>query len=465
MKATRTAVVLLAVLTMLLSACAPSAAPAPAPAPQPTAPPQAAATPEAGAPAGAELSGDLVLWSMWNEGEPQQQVQADAIAAFQKAHPKVNVKVTWAGREVLTKSRTALLGGQQLDLIDQAADELNAALFKTDQVIPLDDLLEQNAYGESVKFKDVLLPGVTEPYKTNGKVVFIPYEIITSAFWYDENLFAANNITPPKTWDELMQACETLKGKNMPCFAQDNADFYNAYWFYWLAQRIMGPGAWYNAVADMSCKSWDDPGWLEVAKKEAEPIQKGYFMKGYEGNVWPAGQTAWAQGQAALLLCGSWIPSETQPLAKPDFKFRGMPFPEVAGGKGKNTEVESYLIGYVVPKAAKNPDAAKEFIKFVLTEPVQQDIVTRGKNAAARVGVTPPEVLPDMEEWFNTSTKLFKPYDGVQADFPSYWTTSFLALHDKFFHGEMSPEEFLTQVKAGCADYWSKPTPTPGAIR
>ena len=110
MKAARTVVVVLAVLTMLLSACAPAAAPAPAPAPQPTEPAQAAATPEAAAPAGAELSGDLVLWSMWNEGEPQQQVQADAIAAFQKAYPNVNVKVTWAGREVLTKSRAALLG-------------------------------------------------------------------------------------------------------------------------------------------------------------------------------------------------------------------------------------------------------------------------------------------------------------------------------------------------------------------
>ena len=72
----------------------------------------------------------------------------------------------------------------------------------------------------------------------------------------------------------------------------------------------------------------------------------------------------------------------------------------------------------MVPKSAKNPDAAKEFIKFVLTEQVQQDIVTRGQNMAARVGVKPPDVLPDMEEWFQTSTKLFKPYDGVQADFP-----------------------------------------------
>ena len=220
--------------------------------------------------------------------------------------------------------------------MDHAADELNAALFKNDLVMPLDDLLEQNAYGESVKFKDVLVPGVLEPYKTNGKVVFIPYEIITSALWYDENLFKANNITPPKTWDELMQVCETLKGKNMPCFAQDNADFYNAYWFYWLAQRIMGPGAWYNAVADVSCKSWDDPGWLEVAKNEAKTMPEGLLHEGLRGQRVARGPGCLGAGPGRPAAVGSWIPNETQKVAKPDFKFRGMPFPEVSAARARS---------------------------------------------------------------------------------------------------------------------------------
>ena len=460
MKTTRIVLYLILALAMLLSACGGGATPAPAQ-------PQGPAPAETQAPAAGEgLSGELIYWAMWNEGEPQQLALAEMITAFEAAYPQVKVNVTWAGREVLTKMRSALLAEQQIDLSDQAADELNAALFKNDQVIVLDDMLDTPAYGEETPFKDIFLPGVLDPYKMNGKVVMIPYELITSAFWYDEGLFTANGITPPKTWDELLAMCETLKGKDIPCFAQDGTvDFYNAYWFYWLAQRVMGPGAWYKAVADTTGAAWDDPGWLKVAQLEQELATKGYFMKGFEGSVWPAGQVAWSQGQAGALLCGSWIPNETSKTAKADFKYRGFVFPEVAGGKGKATDLESFLIGFVIPKTSKNPEAAKAFIKFAMTEENQMKIVTMGQNAVTRKSMPMPDVLPDMDEWFAGATSLFKPYDGVQAEHPSWWTTTFMPLHNKLLFGQITPEDFIAQVKAQTTEYWSKPTPTPEPVR
>lgn len=414
-----------------------------------------------------EVSGELVYWAMWNEGEPQQMALAETIAAFEQAYPNVKVKITWAGREVLTKARSALMAGTQLDLVDQAADELNAALIKNDLALPLDDLLEEEAYGEEgVLFKDLFVPGVLEPYRWKGQVVFIPYEIITSAFWYNENLATEYDITPPKTWGELMGICERLKGEGVPCFAQDGTiNFYNAYWFYWVAERIMGQGAWYAAVSDPTGAAWDDPGWLEVAKKVQEPTLKGYFMEGFEGSVWPAGQVAWSQGEAAFLLCGSWIPNETQKTALGNFKYRGFPFPEVESGVGKITEMESYLLGWVVPKDAKNPEAAKAFIKFAMQEEQQMKIVEMGQNMVARKGMPMPAVLPDMAGWFETATSLHKPYDGVQADFPFWWTTIFMPLDDKLIFGEITPEEFLAQLKEKTVDYWAKPTPTPAPVR
>src|SRR5271169_976625 len=83
----------------------------------------------ASATAAPNISGTLVYWALWNEGEQQQVATAETIAAFEKAFPNVKVNVTWAGREVLTKARSALLAGTQLDLVDTAADELNAALI------------------------------------------------------------------------------------------------------------------------------------------------------------------------------------------------------------------------------------------------------------------------------------------------------------------------------------------------
>lgn len=460
MKVLRITLMLLVVSAMLLSACA--VAPA-TEAPKATEAEEAVEAPAAG---GAEISGDLVYWVMWNEGEPEQMVIAETVAAFEEAYPNVNVKLTWAGREVLTKSRSALLAGTQLDLVDQAADELNAALMKTDLVMPLDDLLTEQAYGEDVAFQDVFVPGVLEPYKKDGKVVFIPYMVVTSAFWYDENYFTENNLEVPETWDELMQMCETLKGQGKACIAQDGTvDFYNAYYFYWLAERILGPGAWYATVSDPTGNAWDDPGWLEVARKVQEPVEKGYFMDGWEGNVWPAGQVAWSQGEAAIILVGSWVPNETKQTARPDFKYRGFLFPNVEGGKGKTTEMESFLIGWVIPKDAKNAAAAREFIKFSMQKQFRERSVDEGKNMAARADVPMPDVLPDLKGWFESSTLLFKPYDGVQADHPSWWTTIFLPEQDKLIKLQITPEQFIQTMKEQSAGYWAKPTPTPEAVR
>lgn len=455
MKAPKVFLMILVASALLLNACA-GVAPA-------TQAPQATEVPAA---AGDEISGDLVYWALWNEGEPQQQALSDIIAEFENEYPDVNVQVTWAGREVLTKARSALLAGTQLDLVDQAGDELNAALFKNELGLPLDDMLEEKAYGEDVMFKDIFVPGVLEPYKWNDQVVLIPYEIITSGFWYDENLWNENNINPPETWDELMQICEQLKAKDIACFGQDGTeDWYNAYYFYWMAERILGPGGWYKAVSDPTGKAWDDPRWLEVVQKVQEPVQKGYFMKGFDGSIWPAGQVAWSQGETATILCGSWVPNETAQTAKEGFKYRGFRFPEVEGGAGKNTEVEMYLLGWAIPKDAKNPEAAKAFIKFAMQEQHQAKTMELGQNMVSRKGIPAPDVLPDIEEWFATSTDSFKIYDGVQADFPSLWATVLAPMATEVLHDKITPEEFVESMKAEVVDYWSKPTPTPEAVR
>jgi raffinose/stachyose/melibiose transport system substrate-binding protein len=470
MKVARYIVMILVVSSLLLSACGGApATPAPEPTAKPAAEEPAAEEPvveEPAAEAGPALSGKLVYWALWNEGEQEQVVFSQIVEDFEKAYPDVDVEVTWAGREVLTKARSALMAGTQLDLVDQAADELNAALMKNDLALPLDDMLTEKAYGEDVAFQDVLLPGVLDPYKANGKVVFVPYALYTSAFWYDENYFADNGLTVPATWDELMAMCETLKGQGKACIAQDGTvDFYNAYYFYWLAERVMGPGAFYAAVSDTTGQAWADPGWLKVAQMVQEPVEKGYFMDGWDGNVWPAGQVAWAQGEAAIILCGSWVPNETSKMALEGFKYRGFPFPEVADGKGEITEVESYLIGWVIPKDAQNPAAAREFIKFAMQKMYRDKHVELAKTFSTRVGAMAPPELPDMGGWFETNTQLFKPYDGVQADFPSWWTTIFLPEQDKLIKLQITPEEFIAKMQAETAEYWSKPTPTPEAVR
>ena len=402
---------------------------------------------------------ELQYWAMWNQGEAQQEVAAGIIEGYMAEHPNVKINVTWAGRDVLTKIRSAIAGGGAVpEITDMAADELWGAFIKDGIVLQLDEALQGKAYGEDTIWADIFLPGTIQQYQYEGKTYFVPYEVITSAFWYNGNLFKKLGVEPAKTWSEFMDLCDKINASGIPAIGGDNDTWANAYYFYWLSQRINGSGAFFNAAGDTSGASWDSPGFMEVAQK-TEEIRTRCLDPNFPGNVWPAGQTDWSMNKSGLDLLGSWLPNEVQSTADPDFEFRGMPFPEIEGGKGKITDVESYLIGYVILKDSAHPQEAIDFLKFALQEKYQMEIVSKGQNMAARKGLEVPEVISDVKGMFDTATSLHKPYDGVQAEYGEWWITILNPLYDQLLTGGITPEKFIQNLKEQSINYWAtKPT-------
>ena len=121
MKTSKVFVLIMVVFVLLLSACA-TAAPAPQAPVAEEAP--AASEPEAEGEAG--ISGDLVYWVLWNEGEPQQQALSEIIADFENEYPDFTKDQIQAAMQVMDdgylaqdyyKSLKAIIplkGGQQL---------------------------------------------------------------------------------------------------------------------------------------------------------------------------------------------------------------------------------------------------------------------------------------------------------------------------------------------------------------
>jgi raffinose/stachyose/melibiose transport system substrate-binding protein len=455
----------LLVTSLLLAGCAPAtqtvAPQAPTAIPTEAAPAVATQAPTT-APIGPVT---IVYWSSWNEGEPFQKVMAQAITDFEAANPNIKIEVTWAGRDILTKLSSAIAAGTSPDLVDHSADELWAALIKNDQTLPLDNALQEKAYNEDKKWSDIFVDGILKSYQFNGTTTFIPYEIVTSAFWYDQNVFNKYNITPPKTWSELLTLCDTLNARGIAPLGGDNDPWYNAYYFYWLSERILGPGEWYKAAGDKTGAAWDNPGFLQVAQKIQELGTRGCFQKGYEGNVYPAGQVDWSVGKSAMELVGSWLFNEVHETATSGFINSGFPFPEIEGGKGKLTDVESFLLGWVVFKNSKHPQEAIQFMKFATQQKYQTDVAKIAQNMAARKDVALPVELKDMKSMFETATTLFKPYDGVLADYGEWWTTIFNPLDDQLFFAKIKPEEFISKLKTQSIDYWSRAPATTVPIR
>ena len=398
----------------------------------------------------------IKYWSMWNTGEPQQVVLQGIIDAYEKENENVTIDVQWMGRQVMSDVRNAALGGDAPDLTEQSGAEVTGTLLKNDLAEPLDGLLSMEIPNEGTKFEDVFIDDVLSFYQQEGKTYLIPYEIISSGFHYNEKLFSEKGIEPPKTWDEFIEVGEKIKGEGIAPLAQDgNIDFYNAYYFYWLTERMMGPEALLKAASDETGKTWSEAGYLDAAKKVQELVDKGFFADGYEGSQYPAAQTSWAKGDAGMILNGSWLSSETSEYTSDDFEYSTFPFPEIDGAAGSYDQAELYLIGWVAPKGS-NVEAVQDFLAFAMQKGYQEGIVTDTGNISTREDLEAPEALTNFREIIVSASTYHPEYDGLQAEYPEWWKTVFLPLDDQLIFGQISAEEFIKELEKQTKDYWDK---------
>lgn len=406
----------------------------------------------------AEQGGDgttLRYMSMWNEEEPQQRVLQEIIDEFEETNPDISVDVLWGGREVLTKVRSAIGAGNAPDLVDKDAEELVGALVYNDQSMPLNDMASRQIPGEDTTIGEVIPEQYLSLLAYEGDRYLIPYEVITSGIWYNANQFDEWGVSPADTWDELFNLNETIRNEAegvAPFTIDGNISIYNAYWFYWLAERFAGPGAFRKAAGDETGEAWNNEELLRAAEQVERFVNSNALTEGYPGNKYPAAQDQWAQGNAAMYLNGTWLPSETQAYSD-SISYGMFDFPEIPNGYDS---AELYLIGWVVPQAAQNPEAAKKFMAFALNKERLKGISEVAQNLTPRPDIEAPPTLSDAKEELESSNSYHRIYDGIQAFYPGWWEQVFLPLDDDLFFGELTGEEFISRLQSRSVNYWER---------
>ncbi len=403
-----------------------------------------------------EIGGTLEVWGYWDPGVGLDLYQEQICKDFEE---ETGVKVTFsvAGRDILNKLMPAINEGDPPDVFEAHGDEMYP-MKETGMFLSLDDLLKEMDYGGDKTLGESLIPGSAELWSVDGTVYGIPNQIFTSMFFYDKDMFDNLGITDlPKTWDEMLEVADICKDNGIPPFSQDGGiDYYNAYWFTWFTYRIAGKGAFYEAAIDPTAEKWDNPDFLEAAKW-VEKIAKGdYFIKDFDAFVFPGGQTAWEQGQGAMLLCGSWTIPYLGTI--PDtFDVKTFPFPSIDGGKGAYEAIELATMEYAVPKDAKNPEAAKQYIRFAMQKKCQQMLL--GDDLMflpARNDMDPDKAsskLSAVVNMLNNATDVFTTYDGVMAE-AEYWTKVFIPADQSLIFGEITAEEFISQIKEAQVEFY-----------
>ncbi len=230
-------------------------------------------------------------------------------------------------------------------------------------LLPIDDYLNDPALNPSGFSTDEYVPSIFELGNYDGKQYALQDFIATVLLAYRKDVFEAEGIAPPESWEDVLAAAEQLNGKDgmagivMPGKRTGAvADVYSS--------LIIGADTWYfdeNGKASLDTQAAAEA--MEFYAKAAQ-----YAPEGVLNFHWDEAVTAAAQGKAAMLITLSttlaWLddPSRSSTVGQWDYiplKYQGEPAGEVI------------YWNWAIPADTQNPEAAYEFLRWFAAGPQQ----------------------------------------------------------------------------------------------
>jgi len=140
-----------------------------------------------------------------------------------------------------------------------------------------------------------------------GKEYAIPFDINSNGVWYNRKLFGELGIAVPTTWDELLQAAETLKANGITPFAGGFKDA-------WVANMTVGvfqPNDYGSDSFELDVyngtKKLNGPEIQASFNKLQSLVDRGYFGENALSNGWDLQRKDFEDGKAGMIIHGSYI--------------------------------------------------------------------------------------------------------------------------------------------------------------
>ncbi|HEV8636513.1 MAG TPA: extracellular solute-binding protein [Chloroflexota bacterium] len=415
-----------------------------------------AAQPKPGIPAGKKT---IEIVGFYGEGSVEYKNFEWINAEFSKAYPDVTIKIIIATADAI---RLRLQEGNPPEVGAVAGTFINpedaADKIKAGWIFDLKKAMDQESWDTKGKSWYQTIHPVVQPIlqvPNYPGVWSFPREVTTLTFFYNVALFDKAGVKPPKTWGEFLKVCETLKSKSITPITLDGTvpHGYMEWYFSELGQKIVGRDALREAIQGK--RPFTEEGFLQAAKTIRELVDKKYFVDGFSGLDHTGSQMVFYQGQAAMVLVGSWLVGEMKSAIPNDFKQDVFRFPMVEGGKGDPNHLygTSNVLG--VSAKSKNPDVGVEWARFFNSVMVNNKRTEDLQYQSAILGTKSPTFMPTLNQIWAETTKLDIFGMGDLWSPMKEARTKYNEAVGKLFFKESTPEQFTQQADKIVKDFWA----------
>lgn len=312
------------------------------------------------------------------------------VAAFEKAHPKISVKVAVTPTPTYwTKLQTAATSGTAPDVFWMNLSNLQ--LYAAGHVLlPLTNQIKAAKIDMSQ-----FVTAIANGYHYDGQDWCMPKDVDSVALWYNKKLFHAAGVSLPTadwTWQDVTNAAIkiTKHGGGVYGIAADDGDQVNYYNTIWQAGGQI-------ISADGKKSGYDTPAAIEGIQFWTNLINNYHASPTLKQMTDTPAEQMFESGKVAMFYGGSWeaVAFSQVPYLVKNANVTVMP-------KGKIRATESNGLGNCIFAKSHHPKEAWQFVKFL------------GSQQAASIEASSGAVIPAMSSEQQKWVKHY-PQFNVQA--------------------------------------------------
>ena len=307
------------------------------------------------------------------------------VEQFNQSQDEVNVVLkTYANEAYKTALQVGLASENPPDVFFNWAGDDTNRFVREGQLLSLTEAASEDGWGET------LSEGAINAFSLDGDIYGVPISQESKFFFYNERIFEENGVTPPETFEGLLELCQTLRDSGVTPMSFGNSErWQGVHYLSIFNQKLVGEEQISEdyALEASAEELFTDPGYEAAFQKLLDMQDAGCFTDAPNAT---SPEIAWAEfytEQVAMTYGGTWTIGVFN-----DNGFEGQygffRMPPIEEGKGNQNYVLAGPIGVEVSARTENPEAAEQFVSFVVNAENQRAFY----EDAGRIPVDPSVV-------------------------------------------------------------------------